>query len=126
MFDLEILADLPKEPLIYELGGLIFFSALLGFSHVMKGLLKLVGRRGAWVLPYLGAIMMLAAVGLHAYANLYLDPMIKMGSLTAGHLVYQLRFVALIAMLASSLLTLAGAFVCWLWINGYRRRARVR
>jgi len=125
MFNLAILSELPKEPLMYELGGLIFFSALLGFSHVMKRLLHLIGRRGAWILPYLGAIMMLAAVGLHAYANLYLDPLIRTGSLSAGQLVYQLRFVALIAMLASSLLTLAGALVCWLWINGYRRRVRV-
>jgi hypothetical protein len=71
---LEALKDLPREPLVYEAGGVIFASALLGFSHAMHHLLRIIGRRGLWILPLLGALLVLAAVGLHGYAWYILMP----------------------------------------------------
>ena len=115
------LADIPKEPLIYEVGGIIFASALSGFSHVMRKMLGLIGRRGVWILPMVGAVLMLAAVGLHAYANYFLVPVMEPGSAVVRQ-VYQFRFIALIAMLVSSLVTLTGAGIFWLMFTGPRQR----
>ena len=40
---LESLREIPLDPLVYELGGLIFFFALLGFAHTTRRLLYLTG-----------------------------------------------------------------------------------
>lgn len=118
MFD--ALSDIPKEPLFYELGGIIFASALAGYAHTMRRLLYVVGRKGAWILPMLGAVLMLLTVGLHAYASFFLLPFVQSEGSQILLKVYQFRFVALLAMLASSAVTLAGALVLWFWVTGSR------
>ena len=116
----EGLSDLPKEPLFYEVGGIIFASALAGYAHTMKRLLYVIGRKGAWILPLLGAVLMLLTVGLHAYANFFLMPFVLIDGPQALLAVYQFRFIALLAMLASSAVTLAGALILWFWVTGSR------
>lgn len=119
----ELWAEMPKEPLIYELGGIVFASALLGFAHTTRRVLVLIGRRGAWILPALGAILMFLAVGLHAYTN-YAVMFTEDMNTTEGLLaVYRFRFIALIAMLAASGMTLAGALVLWFSLTGFRTSA---
>jgi len=76
---LEALKDLPREPLVYEAGGVIFASALLGFAHTMRHLLRIIGRRGLWILPMAGALLVLVAVGLHGYAWYILMPTVAAG-----------------------------------------------
>ena len=114
--------ELPKEPLLYELGGLIFAFALMGFGHTTRRLLYIIGRRGIWVLPYAGAILMLVVVGLHNYGSYTYGVMLARGLGGAETLLrlHQLRFVALVAMVASSAVTLAGAVVLWFWLTGSR------
>ena len=121
---LEALKDLPREPLVYEAGGVIFASALLGFAHTMRHLLRIIGRRGLWILPMAGALLVLVAVGLHGYAWYILMPTVAAGE-APGMLqqVYRYRFIALIAMLVASLCTLAGALGFWLMFTGSRRKA---
>lgn len=121
---LESFLDLPKEPLIYEAGGVIFASALAGFSHSMRRMLYFIGRRGVWVLPYLGALLILLAVGLHAYASFFLLPFVELHGMEVLNDVYRFRFIALLAMLASSVLTVVGALSFWLMMTGVRVRAR--
>ena len=121
---LDTLRDLPREPLVYEAGGLIFASALLGFSHTMRHLLKTIGRGGLWILPLLGALLVLAAVVLHGYAWYILMPTAAAGEVPGmQQAVYHYRFIALLAMLVASLLTLAGALGLWFMFNGSRRKA---
>lgn len=122
---LEMLRDageLPKEPLLYEVGGLIFAFALMGFGHTTRRLLHVIGRRGIWLLPYAGAILMLVVVGLHNYGSYAYGVMLERGIGNAETLLrlHQLRFAALLAMVASSALTLAGAVVLWFWLTGSR------
>jgi hypothetical protein len=121
---LDALRDLPREPLVYELGGIIFASALLGFSHAMRHLLRTIGRGGLWILPLLGALLVLAAVVLHGYAWYILMPTAAAGEVPGmQQAVYHYRFIALLAMLLASLLTLSGALGLWLMFNGSRRKA---
>jgi len=122
---LENLAELPKEPLVYEVGGIIFASALLGFTHVMRHLLRIIGRRGLWTLPLFGALLVLVAVILHGYAYYMLMPLAAPGDPGAEVVlrqVYKLRFIALLAMLLASLFTLGGALGFWLMFTGSRRK----
>ena len=119
---LETLSELPKEPLVYEAGGVIFASALLGFSHVMRNLLRTIGRRGLWLLPLAGAVLVLAAAILHGYAYFILMPQVAPDAPDIIQQVYRWRFIALMAMLVASLLTLAGALGLWLMFTGARRR----
>ena len=121
---LDTLRDLPREPLVYEAGGIIFGSALLGFSHTMRHLLKTIGRGGLWVLPLLGALLVLTAVVLHGYAWYILMPTAAVGEVPGmQQAVYHYRFIALLAMLLASLLTLSGALGLWFMFNGSRRKA---
>jgi len=120
---LEALKDLPREPLVYEAGGVIFASALLGFSHVMRHLLRIIGRGGLWVLPLLGALLVLVAVILHGYAWYILMPTAAAGEVPGMvQKVYQFRFIALIAMLVASLFALTGALGFWMMFTGMRRK----
>lgn len=114
----EALKDLPKEPLLYEAGGIVFASALLGFAHVMRSLLRTVGRGGLWMLPMLGALLVLAAVILHGYANYMLMPLVSSETPDVLRQVYRWRFIALMAMLLASVLTLAGSGGLWLIFTG--------
>jgi len=122
---LESLKEIPREPLVYEAGGIIFASALLGFSHTMRHLLRTIGRGGLWILPLLGALLVLVAVILHGYAWYILMPTAAVGEVP-GMLgeVYRYRFIALLAMLLASLLTLSGALAFWLMFNGSRRKVQ--
>lgn len=120
MFD--ILKELPVEPLIYEAGGLIFAFALLGFAHTTRRLLDLTGRSGLWILPLLGALLMVVVVGLHFYANA-MYPLVHANDPDLLRAIYQFRFVALLAMLGSSILTLTGAAILWIWLTGLRGAA---
>jgi hypothetical protein len=117
MFDL--FSELPLEPLVYELGGLVFAFALLGLAHTTRRLLVLTGRRGLWILPLLGALLMVVVVGLHFYANA-LYPLVHANDPDLTRAIYQFRFVALLAMLGSSILTLGGMAVLWVWLTGLR------
>ncbi len=119
---LEALKDLPREPLVYEVGGIVFASALMGFAHLMRVLMNLVGRKSVWLFPFGGAVLMLVAVGLHAYANFFLLPFVEPGSDVIMQ-VYRFRFIALLAMLSASILTLAGTLVFWTVFTGSRRKA---
>lgn len=118
----ENLKELPKEPLLYEAGGIVFASALLGFAHVMRSLLKSIGRGGLWVLPLFGALLVLAAVILHAYANYMLLPLVA-ETPDVIRQVYRWRFIALMAMLLASLLTLAGSGGLWLLFTGTKGKS---
>jgi len=122
---LETLREIPREPLVYEAGGIIFASALLGFSHAMRHLLRTIGRGGIWILPLLGALLVLVAVVLHGYAWYILMPTAAAGEIP-GMLseVYRYRFIALLAMLVASVLTLTGALGFWLMFNGSLRKAQ--
>jgi hypothetical protein len=115
---LEQFKDLPKEPLLYEAGGIIFASALMGLGHVMRRVLGALGRGGIWMLPYTGALLMFAAVGLHAYANFFLLPFME--GPAAQLEVLQFRFIALLAMLASSIAAVTGALAFWFMVTGFR------
>jgi len=119
---LEGLKDIPKEPLVYEAGGIIFASALMGFSHVLRHLLRLIGRRGLWLFPLVGALLVLAAVVLHGYAYYMLMPLVSPDAPDVMRQVYRWRFIALLAMLVASLLTLAGGLGFWLMFTGSRRK----
>jgi hypothetical protein len=121
---IDTLASLPKEPLVYEAGGIIFASALAGFSHAMRRMLYVIGRRGIWIFPYLGALLMLLAVGLHAYASFFLLPFADLHGPQVFLEVYRFRFIALLAMLASSILTVAGGLLFWLMMTGFSIRSR--
>jgi hypothetical protein len=115
----EGLAEVSLEPLLYEAGGVIFASALMGFAHTMRRLLYITGGSRAWLLPYLGAILMLVAAGLHAYASFLLLPAAatEPAALLA---VYRFRFIALLAMLSSSIVTVGGALLLWVRFAGQR------
>ncbi len=121
---LEALDNLPKEPLVYEVGGIIFASALAGFSHAMRRMLAMIGRRGIWMLPYLGALLMLLAVGLHAYASFFLLPFADIHGSQVILEVYRFRFIALMAMLSSSVLTVVGGLLFWLMMTGFSIRSQ--
>lgn len=122
---LDALKEIPREPLVYEAGGIIFASALLGFSHAMRHLLRTIGRGGLWILPMLGAFLVLVAVVLHGYAWYILMPMAAVGEVPGMiNQVYRYRFIALLAMLLASILTLSGALGFWLLFNGSRRKAQ--
>ena len=71
-------------------------------------------------MPYLGALLMLAAVGLHAFANYLLLPAAATDP-SALLAVYRYRFIALLAMLSSSVVTVGGALLLWLKFAGHRR-----
>ncbi len=115
MFD--VLKELTIEPLIYEAGGLLFAVSLLGFAHTMRRLLYLTGRSGLWILPLLGALLMVVVVALHFYAaEVY--PLVHANDPNWMLAIYQFRFVALLAMLGSAILTLAGAGILWVWLTG--------
>ncbi len=124
--NLRNVSELSKEPLLYEVGGIIFAFALMGFAHTMRRLLYVIGRRGIWVLPYLGAVLMLVVVALHCYANFELMQRVGMGEAGALLRVYQFRFVALLALLSSSAVTLAGAIILWFWMTGFRLGSEAR
>ena len=115
----EALAAIPLDPLVYELGGLVFFFALLGFAHTTRRLLYLTGHGGLWLLPLAGALCMVAVVGLHFYANVYY-PLEHVGDPGLYRAIYRFRFIALIAMLASSAATLASALLLWTLFTGFR------
>jgi len=120
----ETLKEIPREPLVYEAGGIIFASALLGFSHTLRYLLRTIGRGGLWILPLLGAFLVLTAVVLHGYAYYILMPTAAVGEVPGMLMeVYRYRFIALLAMLLASLLTLSGALGFWLLLNGSRTKA---
>jgi len=122
---LEALREIPREPLVYEAGGIIFASALLGFSHVMRQLLRAIGRGRIWILPLLGALLVLVAVVLHGYAWYILMPTAAGGEIPGMLMeVYRYRFIALIAMLLASILTLAGAMGFWFMFNGWRQKGQ--
>jgi hypothetical protein len=116
---LEGLSELSFEPMLYEAGGVIFASALMGFAHTSRRLFRLTGGGYAWLLPYLGALLMLAAAGLHAYASFLLLPAAATDP-AALLAVYQYRFIALLAMLSSSVVTVAGALLVWFRFAGSR------
>src|SRR5678810_1099646 len=94
----EGLKELTVEPLIYEAGGLIFAFALLGFAHTTRRLVALTGRTGLWVLPLLGALLMVVVVGLHFYAS-EMYPLVHANDPDLLRAIYQFRFIALLAML---------------------------
>ena len=118
---LDAILSIPRDYLVYEAGGFVFAFALLGFSYTSRRLLALVGRGGWWLLPLAGAVCMVAVVGLHFYANVWY-PMEHAGEpgLTAD--IYQFRFIALLALLGSSVSTVVGAAVLWALFTGLRVR----
>lgn len=120
MFDL--LKELTLEPLIYEAGGLLFAFALLGLAHTMRRLLVLIGRSGLWILPLAGALLMVVVVALHFYAS-EMYPLVHANDPNWMLAIYQFRFIALLAMLGSAILTLSGTAVLWVWLTGLRGSA---
>ena len=119
----ELLGEIPLDPLVYEAGGLIFFFALLGFAHTTRRLLYLTGHGGLWLLPMAGALCMVAVVAIHFYANVYF-PLEHAGDRDLMHAIYRFRFVALLAMLASSVATLGSAILLWMLFTGFRIRGK--
>ncbi len=115
----EGLRELPLDPLVYELGGLLLFFALLGFAHTSHRLLALTGHGWLWLLPLAGAVLMLAVVGLHFYANIWY-PAEHAGDADLMLARYRFRFIALLALLGSSSFTVAGAVVVWTTFTGLR------
>lgn len=115
----DALSEIPADYLVYEAGGLVFAFALLGFTYTARRLMALVGRRGAWALPLAGALCMLAVVGLHFYANVWY-PMEHAGDPGLTGAMYRFRFVALLALLTSSVTTVLGAVVLWMLFTGFR------
>lgn len=118
----EVLKEFPVEPLIWETGGLIFAFALLGFAHTTRRLVTLTGRSGLWILPLLGALLMMVVVGLHFYAGVLYPPM-HANEPDLLRAIYQFRFIALLAMLGSAILTLTGAAILWVRLTGLRGAA---
>src|SRR5262245_42302144 len=117
----EALSAIPPDYLVYELGGLVFSFSLLGFTRTSRRLLALSGHGGVWVLPLIGALCMMAVVGLHFCANVWY-PMEHAGDPGLTAAIYRFRFVALLALLASSLATVAGAGLLWAMFTGLRIR----
>lgn len=118
---LEFLAEIPRDPLVYELGGLLFFFALLGFTYTTRRVLYLTGHGGLWILPAAGAACMLAVVGLHFFANV-VYPVLHAADPDLTLAMYRFRFIALLALLASSVATLVSAAVLWTFFTGVRIR----
>ncbi len=117
----EALSEIPSDYLVYEAGGLVFFFALLGFTYTSRRLMALFGRGAFWLLPLVGALCMVAVVGLHFYANVWY-PMEHAGDPGLTAAIYRFRFVALIALLASSVTTVLGAVLLWMMFTGFRVR----
>lgn len=117
----DALSEIPADYLVYEAGGLVLAFALLGFTYTSRRLMALVGRRGLWALPLLGAACMVAVVGLHFYANVWY-PMEHAGDPGLTQAIYRFLFVALLALLGSSLSTVAGAVALWTSFTGFRAR----
>jgi ABC-type Fe3+ transport system permease subunit len=76
----------------------------------------------AVILPLVGALCMVAVVGLHFYANVWY-PMEHAGDPGLTEAIYKFRFVALLALLASSVTTVLGAVFLWM-LRDARRRGR--
>jgi len=118
---LDALREIPPDYLVYEAGGLVFAFALLGFTYTSRRLLALVGRGGWWLLPLAGSLCMVAVVGLHFYANVWY-PMEHAGDPGLTAAIYQFRFIALLALLGSSVTTVLGAAALWARFTGIRVR----
>src|SRR3989338_5289043 len=114
----EALREIPPDYLVYEAGGLVFFFALLGFTHTTRRLLALLGRGWLWLLPLAGALCMVAVVALHFSANVWY-PMEHAGDPGLTAAISRFRFVALLALLASSVATLLGAVLLWTLFTGF-------
>lgn len=117
----EFIREIPLDPLVYELGGLVFFFALLGFAHTTRRLLYFTGHGALWLIPLAGALCMVAVVGIHFYANV-LYPLTHSGDPGLMKAIYRFRFIALLAMLASSIATVSSALVLWALFSGSRVR----
>ena len=116
------LRDLAFDPLVFEFGGLLLFFALLGFARTSRRLLALTGHGWLWLLPLVGAILMLVVIGLHFYAN-QLYPVLHYGEVDLRPAVYRFRLIALLALLGSSSFTVAGAVALWAAFTGLRIKA---
>jgi hypothetical protein len=124
----ELLGEIPLDPLVYEAGGLIFFFALLGFARTTRRLLNLTGGGWSWLVPLAGALCMIGVVVIHFYANVYFplehaaEPPVHGAERELSIAIYRFRFIALLAMLASSIATLTGAVILWMRFTGFRIR----
>jgi len=53
--------------MIFAVGIILFTISILIYGAILKRLLGLVGRKGIWIFPVIGGILLLLGAGIHFY-----------------------------------------------------------
>jgi hypothetical protein len=70
------LSSLPADALWYDAALFLLACAFFIYAIILRHLLALIGRKGFWVLPLLGSILLVAAALIHGFAAVQLSPLI--------------------------------------------------
>ena len=57
--------------IIFAVGIILFTLSILIYGAILKRLLGLVGRKGIWIFPVIGGILLLFGAGIHFYRILF-------------------------------------------------------
>lgn len=112
--------DIPFE-ILFAVGILIFTLSLYIYGLIIKRLLPLIGKKGIWVLPVIGSVLLVVSALIHSYRILHFgrslsvaDP-IDLFPLLKGML--RANSFEAFSILGSALLTLVGITVYYRWIS---------
>ncbi len=112
--------NVPFE-LLFGIGILLFTFSVFIYGQIIKRLLLIVGRRGIWILPIIGAIFLIGSTVIHFYRVFFygiglskadpedlfplINSMLRVNSMEA------------FSILGAALLTLIGVSIYYRWIS---------
>jgi|GEM_PF-1222514 len=112
----------PLDALPYEIGFLLLALSMIWYSVVLKRLLAIIRERPVWILPLIGALCVLASVGMHSFAYVVLLP--QMDALKSvdeidrlSTFILQWRAWSLACIMAGGVFSLLGGGIYYRWTS---------
>jgi hypothetical protein len=115
-----IIKHYPLDALPYEVGFLLLALSMIWYSIVLMKMVNIIREKPIWILPLVGAICVLASVGMHSFAYLVLLPQMdalrtvdEINQMTAFMMKW--RTCSLGGILLGGVFSLAGGGVYYRW-----------
>ncbi len=115
-----ILKHYPLDALPYEIGFFLLALSMIWYSIVLRTMVNIIREKPIWLLPLLGALFVLASVGMHSFAYLVLLPQMdvlrtvdEINQMTAFMMKW--RTWSLTGILLGGIFSLAGGGLYYRW-----------
>lgn len=107
--------------LLFGVGILLFTFSVFIYGLIIKRLLPLIGRKGIWIFPIIGAIFLIASTGIHFYRIFFYGGALAIADPSdLFPLILNMLWVNSMeaySILGAALLTLIGSTIYYRWIT---------